>query len=211
MLDGEGYNHEFKHDFEEIISIFRSNKPTAENLERSLRLAQYHVYDGVTVDNKLQPFKQRQSRVAQICKEVNSPFIKCVPTVLVSSQEQLDEIYEKWLEEGYEGQIIRFLDGVYKHGRSSEVLKRKEFTDEEYVIKGVEEGVGKKAGRAATMVFSKNGEEFRANVMGKFAVITDYWNRRKELIGKKATVRYFRLTKRGVPFHGRVKTVRDYE
>lgn len=211
VLDGEGYNHEFKHDFEEIISIFRSNKPTPENLERSLRLAQYHIYDGVNEGNTKLPFKTRQPMASQVCNVVKSPFIKKVPTVMCCNQEELDAQYEKWLEEGYEGQIIRTLNGVYKHGRSNEVLKRKEFTDEEYTILEVEEGVGKKAGRAAAMLFSKNGEEFRANVMGKFAVITEYWNKRKSLIGKQATVRYFRLTKRGVPFHGRVKTIRNYE
>ena len=56
ILDGELYNHDFKDDFEQIISMVRKTKPTDEARLKSAENVQFHCYD--IIDEKL-PFNQR--------------------------------------------------------------------------------------------------------------------------------------------------------
>ena len=45
ILDGELYNHDFKDDFESIISMVRKTKPTTEARAESRDNVQFHCYD----------------------------------------------------------------------------------------------------------------------------------------------------------------------
>ena len=56
ILDGELYNHDFKDNFEQIISMVRKTKPTDEARLKSAENVQFHCYD--IIDEKL-PFDQR--------------------------------------------------------------------------------------------------------------------------------------------------------
>ena len=64
-----------------------------------------------------------------------------VNTDAVYTRDRLDTLYTYYLTEGYEGQIIRY-DTPYEQKRSKNILKRKEFIDEEFDVVGVEEGLG---------------------------------------------------------------------
>jgi DNA ligase-1 len=69
--------------------------------------------------------------------------IALVEHVFVYNHEGLTSIEERWLEMGYEGAMLRNLEGVYKSGRATEksqdLMKLKRFTDSEAVIVGMEE------------------------------------------------------------------------
>ena len=56
VLDGELYNHDFKDDFESIISMVRKTKPTHEDRQKSLMNVEFHCYDIV---NKKMKFSTR--------------------------------------------------------------------------------------------------------------------------------------------------------
>ncbi|MAD98742.1 MAG: putative DNA ligase [Prokaryotic dsDNA virus sp.] len=65
-------------------------------------------------------------------------WVEVVQTVLVSDLKMLEEYETKWLNQGYEGVILRRRDTPYKYGRSSpkkgELIKLKRFADAEGVI-----------------------------------------------------------------------------
>ncbi len=123
----------------------------------------------------------------------------------------MDGYYENYLNDGYEGQMIR-LDEGYENKRSKRLLKRKEFIDEEYEILGVVEGEGNRAGTAGFMEFSsKGGKSFRSNIKGDFGYLGELLKKKKSLIGKKATIKYFNLTPDGIPRFPYVTAIRDYE
>jgi len=69
--------------------------------------------------------------------------IKLVPSVFISNKEQLAALEEKYLDEGFEGVMIRSINGKYKCGRSSVkegiLLKVKKFKDSEAEVVGFEE------------------------------------------------------------------------
>lgn len=197
VLDGELYNHELKHDFDKITSLVKRLKPTAEDLAESDKLIQYHVYDVASMNGF---FRERNQFITDTLDQIWC--IKHVETHHVTKA-GLDDLYAKWLEAGYEGQMIR-RDMVYENKRSKSLLKRKEFLDEEFPIVRVETGLGNWDGCAKRAVCSlPDGRTFEAGVRGKMEFLRDLLN--KANAGsppKTATVRFQNYTPDGIPRFG---------
>jgi DNA ligase-1 len=229
-LDGELYNHKYKDDFNKIIHLVRKQNLTEEHLEESEAMIEYHIYDapviaGVFKGDKCWTekdlFSDRTSVLdAQFANlglnqglenGITTGSLVIVETTEVNSREHLDELYESYTANGYEGQMVR-IDGPYENKRSASLLKRKEFVDEEYTILGYEEGKGNRAGTIKHFKFkSKDGRDFKSNVKGTFEYLTELLGKADELIGKEATIKYFNLTPDGVPRFPYVIAIRDYE
>ncbi len=210
VLDGELYNHELKDDFEKIISLVRKQKPTADDRLEAKQLVQFHVYDyfdGVMYDS----YKTRMHQL------VNSAIydiqIKYVPAYLVDSYNYAREIHTDFLAKGYEGSIIR-LDGLYKHGRSYDLMKFKDFSDDEATIIGYEAGKGKRTGTLGKFfMMDDEGIEFGCPP-GKGFTYKDLANildNIHDYIGKRATFTFFERTKAGNYRHPQYKCIRNYE
>jgi DNA ligase-1 len=122
-----------------------------------------------------------------------------VDTDVCRSEKEVTEYYEKYVDEGYEGQMLR-LDAFYENKRSKNLLKHKSFIDEEYTIIDICEGEGNRAGTAGYFVFeTADGKPFKSNVKGTWEETAEMLKNKKKLIGKEATVKYFNLTPDGIP------------
>jgi len=212
IFDGELYNHQFKHDFNKITSLVKKTKPTEDDLKESSKLIEYHIYD-LPSSNK--PFDDRledlQDLMSALFNCFSSSSVVYVTTQEANNQEELDTLYHEWMEEGYEGQMIR-TNSHYENKRSKSLLKRKEFSDDEFEILLVNEGTGKLAGRVGNMLFkSKSDHYFTSTVNGTQEYLSELWSQRDDLIGKQATVKYFNLTPDGVPRFPKVIGIRDFE
>lgn len=212
ILDGELYNHQFKDDFNSITSIVKKTKPTKEDLQKSEQYIQYWVYDVFFIDEPDLKFAERHSRVVTLFKRENiSTFIRVVPIYKVDSLKALNKYYDQFLQQGYEGQMIR-TDSPYEQKRSKNLLKRKEFQDSEYKILDIGEGNGNKSSMAGYMVLENiDGSNFRSNIKGDQDYLKSLYKNKKSLIGKSATVKYFNLTPDGVPRFPYVTSIRDFE
>jgi len=189
VIDGELYSHTFKHDFNKITSLVKKTKPTEADLEESARLVEYWVYD---IIDTTKVFSKRIEFVSKALKDF--PSIKIVDTEIANNSDTLDNLYGHYMEEGFEGQMVR-LDTKYENKRSKNLLKRKEFQDSEYTILDVIEGEGNKAGMAGAMLFKNElGIEFNSNIKGDRAYLKEIWDNKNEYIGKEATIKYFNLT-----------------
>lgn len=117
----------------------------------------------------------------------------------VDYQEMLDQLYADYIQDGYEGQMVR-IDAPYEQKRSKNLLKRKEFQDAEFTLIGLEEGLGNWAGYAKRAIFRlKDGREFGAGIRGSQEFCKALLNERDTHINKPATVRFFNYTPDGVP------------
>ena len=194
VLDGELYNHDLKHDFNKISSLIKKTKPTPEDLEESAKLVQFWWYD--TASHK-HTFRQRRTWMVDLYNKFFPQDTCCVQLVMthkVYSLEVLDDLYGKFLDNGYEGQMVR-LDTPYEFKRSANLLKRKEFQDEEYKILDIVEGVGNRQGLAGAMVFENElGHSFNSNIKGDRAYLKELLENKNEYIGQLATVIYFNKT-----------------
>jgi DNA ligase-1 len=198
VFDGELYADKFANDFNKIVSLVKKTKPTADDLKESKELIEYHIYDLPSSDKN---FIQRAYDLA-ILFETRSelhPHCRIVETYKVPSEDVVTELYEKYVEEGYEGQMLR-LDGKYENKRSKNLLKHKSFVDEEYTILDICEGEGNRTGTAGYMVFeTAEGKPFKSNVKGTWDETAEMLKSKTELIGKQATIKYFNLTPDGIP------------
>jgi ATP-dependent DNA ligase len=199
IFDGELYADKFANDFNAICSLVKKTKPTAEDLKESASKIEYHIYD---LPSCKDTFVKRHITL----NEMDLP--KCcvkVRTEIVSSEENLMMLYDIYVSEGYEGQMVRIIDSFYENKRSKSLLKHKSFIDEEYTILDIEEGKGNKAGMVGSFVFkNKDGKQFNASPKFNWEICMGMWVNRMDLIGKEATVKYFNLTPDGVPRFGYV-------
>ena len=208
-LDGELYNHKLKHDFEKIISLVRKQKPTDTDRLDAQHLVQFHCYD--YIDNDNQSYAERQANLT--CSNIYDAQVKYVQAKRVTSYEQARNIHTQYLDDGYEGSIIR-LNGLYKQGRSYDLMKFKDFSDTEATIVGYEIGKGKRSGTLGKfLMLDDEGVKFGCPP-GKGYTYKDLANMLKNIdqfIGKRATFTYFQRTNAGSYRHPLYKGLRDYE
>ena len=210
ILDGELYNHDLKDDFEKIISLVRKQKPTDDDKLDAKNLTQFHCYDyfdGVQYDG----YKTRMNNL--VTSDIYNYCIKYVPAKLVDSYNYARTLHKEYLAAGYEGSIIR-LDGLYKHGRSYDLMKFKDFSDTEATIIGYELGKGKRTGTLGKFIMlDDEGIQFGCPP-GKGYTYKDLASMLVEIdtyIGKRATFTYFQRTQAGSYRHPLFKCIRNYE
>ncbi len=206
ILDGELYADKLKNDFDTICSIVKKQKPSAADIIESAKSIQYHIYDLPSAEDET--FSGRYELLSLL------PLPECcilVKTDVVKSQQEMLAKYSEYIEDGYEGQMIR-TGGLYENKRSKYLLKHKSFVDEEYTILDVFEGEGNRTGMVGYMSFeNKDGKPFKSNVKASWPRLKEMWENRSNLIGKEATIKYFQLTVNGIPRFPYVVGIRDYE
>lgn len=217
IFDGELYAHKFKDNFEKIISLARQGKPTKEDLEESAKHLEYHIYDFYVSTFPNRPVEERHELLNDIVKLLKAlnPKIKIVYVGLdkAETEDKLDELYSKYLDDGYEGQMIRIPGSPYENKRSNNLLKRKEFVDEEFELVDVLAGKGGHENIASKVICKmKDGTTFEAGMIGSHEYCAKLLREKKKYIGKMATIIYQNLTEKGgVPRFGKMRAIRDYE
>lgn len=163
VLDGELYNHIYRHQLNELMSILRTENPTAEDLQHSKEIVKYYVYDGYgfTINNvtitEQTPCIERRLALQELLKDIE--YIVPVEFFRVDSEEELLALYEYFVSDGYEGAIIRNPYAPYHHRRHRDLLKLKPENDAEGVIIAIHEGTGNWAGVAKTATIKWHGRK----------------------------------------------------
>ena len=206
ILDGELYAHDYRERFEELTSLIRPDEPKPGH-----EVVQYHVYDAVAPSvtpesQKVWGYKygERLNWLLNTFDPILSvplpAHVQLVGTVRVDNEDDMMLEFEKYLAMGYEGGIVRNAEGLYENKRSYNLQKIKEFTDEEFVIVGIEEGRGKLEGHGIFVCKTRDGVLFKAKLNGPLANLRLYHDRPEFAVGKLLTVKFQGYTtKNGVP------------
>ena len=208
VLDGELYNHDFRDDFEQIISMVRKTKPTAEARVKSRENVQFHCYDIV---NKKMKFSTRDNWLLSNLPE--SYCVHLVSTSKITAEPAAKMTHQINLANGYEGSIVR-LDTPYQCKRSHSLRKFKDFSDAEANIVGYEEGKGKRTGTLGKFIMQDDDGNIFGCPPGKGHNYKDLARILIEIhknMGQLATFTYFERTKAGSYRHPLFKCIRDYE
>ena len=208
VLDGELYNHDFKDDFESIISMVRKTKPTDEDRSISEKHVQFHCYDIV---NRKMKFSTRNDWL-QANLQSNHCIHKLV-TLHVSDELSAKTAHQINLDAGYEGSIVR-LDTPYECKRSHSLRKFKDFSDAEANIVGYEEGKGKRIGTLGKFIMQDDDGNKFGCPPGKghnYKDLANMLTNIHEYMGQRATFTYFERTKAGSYRHPLYKCIRNYE
>lgn len=168
----------------------------------------YHVYD--IVDSDL-PYIKRYQIIEDICR--NAPEnIKIVNTMRADDEAQVMSFHKQVVSEGFEGTMVRDPASLYEIGkRSYSLLKLKDFQDAEYRIVNVIDGDGSDSGLAIFELETPTGQKFNCRPEGSQENRAELYKNRKELVGLFLTVRYFELSKDGVPIFPVGVGIRDFK
>lgn len=212
-LDGELYNHALHDNFNDIVSMVRTSKPTQDDLYRCRETVEYHVYD--MIPRKPTPFTERIGRLrgAFVGRVGALSCLKLVNTFQVESPQQAVLYCGDFMEKNYEGAMIRSCDADYETGtRSRHLLKMKRFNEDEYPIVQIFPGQGNRTGLATKVtVRLPDGKTSSAGVMGGDNYTRRLYDKRKELVGQLATIKYQNLTPDGYLRCAKMKVIRNYE
>ncbi len=195
ILDGELYTHTYKNDFNKIVSLCKKKKPTDEQLEECAEKVEFWAYDYPSCKGV---FSARYKALERWILNQDNKMIRLVPTIEVKSEEDLIEWHAKFISGGYEGTILRIDNCEYENKRAKQLLKYKDFVDDEFTIVGYEEGEGGRVGTIGKFVVDlPNGKTCESNVKGSHEFLREVWRDRDMYVGTKATIKYFGYTPAG--------------
>jgi DNA ligase-1 len=191
VLDGELYIHGST--FQEITKLVKKQRPESVDVE-------FHIYDIPKVNNEdAGEWKDRRLLLENLHLHISN-HLMITPTETADNEQEVYQLQSKYLEEGYEGAIVREADGEYRFGyRSRSLLKVKNFTDEEYKIVGYTTGVGRFEGSVVWICETWNGEEFKVVPQGTMEERQEAYQNADEKIGDMLKVKFFELTDDGIP------------
>ena len=209
FIDGELYGHEIE--FEDIISLTRKTKTITDEIKIKQKKIKFYVFDLINENNLKMTLRERKKMLDKMFDGINLKYIVLVKCTVVNSDEDVQKFHKKVSKE-YEGSVIKKWDGIYEIAkRSNNVLKLKNFSDAEFKIVGIGQGTGKEKGLAILELVTEDGKKFKARPTGSYEYRAKMFNEKKKLIGKYATVKFMETTKDGIPRHGVVLAIRDYE
>jgi len=213
IIDGELYNHQFKDNFNRIVSLVRKQKPSIDDIKNAVKHIQFHWYDYSDINYKGWNFRDRNSNIKRALQDqrINSSYIIAVSTYEVSILASAKLWHDTFLRQGYEGSILR-LNKPYEQKRSYNLQKFKDFQDSEAEIIGWVEGQGKRTGTIGKFLArDADGNEFGMPVMDKYDIMSCMYDIADWYIGKTATFTYFQRTPAGSYRHPLFKCIRNYE
>lgn len=199
ILDGELYTNQIP--FEELAGMIKKKK--IEKDQEKLCYIQYHIYDILSSFSFEQRFQFIQQNIHSF------QFIFPVETILTDSKEQFKNYFSQFIEQGYEGIMLRNINGMYRENyRSYDLQKYKEFVEDEYTIIDYKEGDGRDKG-TVIWICETNGKTFSVRPRGTIEIRKDFFKKGKEYIGKKLTVIFQELSEMGIPRFPVGKAIRD--
>lgn len=205
ILDGELYTNHIP--FEELVGIVKKKALTTEDDFRKIQCVQYHVYDVVLPH---EPFRERLALLqSRIHLSANTHIIP-VPTYIVTIAAEFKEKFAEFVTLGYEGIMLRNIDGLYQENyRSNDLMKYKEFFESEYRIVGFKEASGRDAGTVIWECETPEGRRFHVRPRGTVDARKIWFENAESIVGKNLTVIYQELSEMGVPRFPVGKAIRD--
>lgn len=136
VLDGEIMGESWN----ESASVVMSHKQHKDDSTMN-----YHVFDAVSLEdwktqNSNLEFSCRHEMANDIVKMINSFNIKIVESILIDTEQDLRKYYLKYLDEGYEGVMLKDPNAKYVWKRSKAIMKLKPVSTHEGVVVNWVEG-----------------------------------------------------------------------
>jgi ATP-dependent DNA ligase len=175
---------------------------------------QYHVYDFPTIngDDSL-TWQERREAAAMLPNAqerwkhfektddggIREVFVR-VLTYTAKDAEEVKFYHDAFVQNGYEGAIVRLLDGMYEYGhRSGSLLKLKQFDDHEYKIVGHTNGEGIESDLVIWICEDSDGKQFATRPKGTHDDRRWLLQHATEFYGQMLKVKHFGFTDDGLP------------
>lgn len=196
VIDGELYIHGVL--FEDLASWTKKRYPETDTLE-------FHIFDmPINELGENLPWVERKKNLSMWAAGNVKAFgfgpLRLVDTKPVYSMDDVLKAEEQALEDGYEGVMVRNLDGPYLFGhKSSHIYKVKSSNDAEYKVVGFHAGKGKFSKSVIWECVTKDGDTFDVIPKTTQPKREKLFKEGKQHIGEWLKVRYQNLTEYGKP------------
>jgi len=212
VLDGEGYCHTLS--FETFSGIMRRED---ESLPDDFK---FYMFDVLTLNEwkgqhsiNLEDRLERRFQMAAL-----SDFLVDVPYWTINGGTPeikiglIKEFFDRFLDEGYEGAMLKYADKMYQWKRGDAMLKIKPQDTIDLQIVGWYSGQAGTKFEAVLGGFScvdENGTEIRVGGGFKDYERSDFWAVRESLLGRWIEVEFTEKTAKDSLRHPRFKRLRD--
>lgn len=217
VLDGEAcIMNGDKEDFDAIVSEIRRKDHTIEN-------PKFKIFDYIPLED----FKAKRGntpytiRLAQLTQAIpnNTPHLEILPQTLITSEEELNELARRSLENGWEGLMLRQANSCYQGKRSWDLMKYKHFEDDDFMVTGIftttqrklEDGIMQDQETLGWVIIDVDGVEVEVGTGFKREERDAYFNNPSLIVWKTITVRYQGKTKAGSLRIPSFKAIRNYD
>lgn len=140
-----------------------------------------------------------------------SDVVKPVETIYINAQEdKIEELMNQFLNEGYEGLMIRQLNIPYEYKRTKQLTKYKPMIDDEFQIVGFKKSISGDTLGSLELIM-EDGTKFFANLkneIGDDKTKQEIWDNQANYLSKWVTVDFMEYTPDGIPRHPRAKAFR---
>jgi DNA ligase-1 len=203
FFDGELYIHGEK------LQVI-SSAVKAPNLDTSR--VKFVCFDlGTTLFSNLKRIQLMKQLITQLTSHIIDASVEYLATYRVGSDAIVQSMTDKFIEQGYEGSILREEFGVYAFGkRPMSMVKLKRVMDTEFLIVDIipqekDNNLGLYVCRTS------EGKEFNVTPTGNNEFKSLILFQKHLYIGKMLTCKFYEYTEAGIPFHVLDNIVRDYE
>lgn len=188
--------------FNELSGEIRSFKETPD--------VRYNVFDlhRPGVNFKLY---ERLTNLQNLITEYSSLIgygVNFVPHSLVHNNDEIDRLYTEYLNQGYEGAMLKLAEGEAYNGRNKDWLKLKPTYTADVIVVDIERGTGKYDSAVGALIVDYHGKRVKVG-----SGLTDkqrhaWFINPSIIVGKTIEVMYMEETEYGSLRHPRFKTVR---
>ena len=193
VLDGELYQGLGQ--FQKTCGIVRRYNDNWDNVK-------FMVFDLV---NDNMTFESRIEYLKYMINDLAGHF-QLVPHQVCNGVSSLARYEKKLRGYGAEGVMIKNPKSMYQYKRSSDLLKLKQFINDECKLVDFQDGQGKHTDKVGALICEWKGHTIKLGTG-----ITDRLRENPPKIGAFLTFSYFELTDKGVPRFPAFVEVRDYE
>jgi len=218
-LDGEAYLHGLN--LQDISGLARKEEEHPGQTE-----LEYLIFDCFIPEEPDMKYDDRKELLHRIFNDKKYKYIKEVESIKVNSDIEINKNYKKFLDEKYEGAVVRkgWLPYKYSYNgyHSTNLLKMKLTMDAEFEIIGYTEGKnGKAKGAVMFILQTKEGKEFPVTpgitLEERYKIYNEFEKNKamfeSDYKGKYMTILFDEYSKDGIPLRARTDgiVIRDYE
>ncbi len=172
--------------FQEASGYIRSDDPTPS--------AVYMVFD---VPASTMPFDRRYQLYSDVCGVLDTKYIQPVKHIKVKNLEHIYQTFDKVINAGYEGLVIKPAKHKYQMKRSWDWMKLKVENTEDLKIIGFFEGEGKYVGQLGGLIVDYHGVAVRVGSGFSDTERVNIWQDQESFINQLIEVKYHEVTPDG--------------
>jgi DNA ligase-1 len=198
VFDGELYTNQLT--FETLSGLVRLTAAKAgPEARQKIAAIEYHIYDFYDPARPALPFGERKALLEAWLAD-DAALIRRVPTMEAHTQAEVKQQHDQFVQEGFEGIMLRDPAGPYELDKRSKYLQKyKEFLEEEFRIVGFHDGEGIDAGMVTWDCITADGRTFAAKPRGTFEQRRQWFAEAPQHVGKLLTVIFQEYSADGVP------------